>query len=431
MTRDQLITALQEAGYTKTTEGKTRVEVFTYVPKSDRPGAQSDIVEKFSKYGAVKLTTQQYSSIGHIEFESGWPDIRLIVKPDASKGLTTDEQESLAAYFIACKLKTPGTDYALSDFTGVNVESAFTAKELIEKASQGWIKSSKLMAEKVYELYRSSQYTICQRSDSSFVDNVSDRAQQLLKEADIKIGLDKWNPADIWMVKTPYLATDFSKFKSITELNQYLLKEFKAKNIIGVSLKQVATRVNTKVFNEVKSKIDISVDNISLGKTSFTKSIDGFINYNTTSSLVVRSFKPLAPVSGEITGKFAAGGKIGNGPLESGIKRYKPRFAITNKSEILREYKKNDIAYLRALKKRAEAIDTRLKQVSEGDFISQIVDKGPKLDGYLISKVQVLDVMEAVNSLTLKQKNELIQYVISYASSALDISSVFIKLYES
>jgi len=431
--RQKLIDSIVGLGYGKVVEGKTRAEVYVYLPKTDRKGGMSDITEKLVKDGAVYLSSQKYSSIGHIEFEGEpYKDLRVLMKPDASKGLTTDEQESLAAYYAACKFSKPTTDYGLSDFSNlINVQSSFTAEELIGKASAGWLKSSALIADKLYELYRGNTFQFCQRSNSTFVDNISDRAQDLLKEANFKVGLDKWNPADIWLVHSTLTGTDFSKFKSIEQLNAFLLKQFNAKKIIGVSLKQVASKVTVETYNkELGKSKDIKFNNTSLGKKGFTNSIDGFIYYNTTSSLVVRSFKPLAPISGEITGTYAAGGKIGNGPLENAIQQFKPRFSMTNKDTMLREYKKDNIKFLRNLYQRAKPLDSRLSTVSEGDFISQIVDKGAKTEGYLVSKVQVMDVIEAVESMTAKQRSEFIQYVISYASSALSVSSVFVKLYQ-
>lgn len=433
LNRQKLIDEITAQGYSKVVEGKTRAEVYVYLPKTDRKSGMDDIAEKLASKGALYLSSQKYSSIGHIEFEDNpYNDLRVLMKPDASKGLTTDEQESLAAYFAACKFAKPSTDYGLSDFSNLrNVQSSFTAEELIGKASAGWLKSSALIADKLYEMYRGNTFQFCQRSNSTFVDNISDRAQELLKEANVKIGLDKWNPADIWLVHSTLTGTDFSKYKSIKQLNDFLLDQFNAKKIIGVSLKQVSSRVTVETYNkEASTQKTINFNNTSLGKKGFTNSIDGFVYYNTTSSLVVRSFKPLTPVSGEITGTYAAGGKIGNGPLENAIQQFKPRFSFTNKESILREYKKDNIKFLRNLYKRAKSLDSRLARVTEGDFVAQIVDKGPKVEGYLVSKVQVADVIEVVESMTKKQKDEFIQYVISYASSALAVSSVFVKLYQ-
>jgi hypothetical protein len=60
-------------------------------------------------------------------------------------------------------------------------------------------------------------------------------------------------------------------------------------------------------------------------------------------------------------------------------------------------------------------------------FVSEIEAKDNKLN-YLISKYQVSDIMQTVKKMTKDQRNKAIRSFIGYASSSLEISSIFYKV---
>ena len=60
-------------------------------------------------------------------------------------------------------------------------------------------------------------------------------------------------------------------------------------------------------------------------------------------------------------------------------------------------------------------------------FRQKIKDKGNEIN-YIISKYQVLDVITSIDKMNKKQKNKLITSVLGYASSELEISSIFLKV---
>ena len=67
-------------------------------------------------------------------------------------------------------------------------------------------------------------------------------------------GDDKWNPADIWAIKTNY--TQNSTSKNLGEYNAFILKQYDAKKLIGISLKKVPRgTVKSKVYNDGKSTV--------------------------------------------------------------------------------------------------------------------------------------------------------------------------------
>lgn len=429
---DDLKKELGKLGFVKF-EDNTKFRVFVYVPKSDRVQELERIVKELGKFGAQRDTSsaglKAGGSLGVVSFtKSSFEGLQIAVKPDSSKDLTTDEQESLAAYYIAAKMKNPNTDYSLDDFGTLPVESKFTPTELFMKASKGWVKSSTLIGDRIYKTYGRFNFVICQRSRSSFVKNISDAANNLLKKAGKNIGLDKWNPADIWMVNPRMLSTDFSQFESIHDLNSFLYDKFKEKMIIGVSLKQVSRVAKAEVYNFKSGHKPVVFNNLNLGKTGFTASIDAFVNYNNGSSVVFRSFKPTADISGEIQGRYAQGGKVGFGALREIMAECVTGATITKNTDILREFNKGQNAYVEKLYERAKKIDNRVKSIKKEAFKKAIFDKKAKLEPYIVSKTQALEVVE---TLTRAKKSDVecaVGKMISYASSSTDVSSVFVKV---
>ena len=148
------------------------------------PGAEHDTSTAGLKAGG---------SMGIIKFNAGkFQSNQVAVKPDKSADLSTDEHESLSAYCCALKWKDPNTNYSVEDFTGLSAQSSYNAKALVKKASQGWMSSSILHAERLYRTFKRNKYVFCQRSDSKFVDNISKAANRLLKVAGKKMVIDKW-----------------------------------------------------------------------------------------------------------------------------------------------------------------------------------------------------------------------------------------------
>ena len=241
--------------------------------------------------------------------------------------------------------------------------------------------------------------------------------------------LDKWNPADIWAVSSTELDHDFSHYDSIHMLNSMLTEKFESRDIIGISLKKATKTVKATPFNYRFAQKMPSFDKLELGKEGYTKSIDGRIYYNRGSEVVFRSFQPGGAISGEISGKYAQGGKVGSGEINDIIKECSggPRMPLPN--EIRADFKKNQTQYIKQLYNRARKIDTRLKNISQDTFLKEIMARGPKAESYLVSKVMVTHLMEELNKAPKDKVECAITKMISYASSSTEISSVFVKVY--
>ena len=426
---EDLKNELQKLGYTKFADASS-TRVFVYVPPSDRKSTLEKIASQMpgAEHDTSTAGLKAGGSMGIIKFNAGkFQSNQVAVKPDKSADLSTDEHESLSAYCCALKWKDPNTNYSIEDFKSLSAQSSYDPKALVKKASQGWMSSSILHAERLYRTFKRNKYVFCQRSDSKFVDNISKAANRLLKVAGKKMVIDKWNPADMWMVQQSFLTTDFTHFDSIEMLNQWLYKQFVDKTVIGVSLKQGVKKVKAEVYNFKTGHKPITYSGSHLGKRGFTKSIDGFIQYN-TGEVVLRSFTTMGNISGEIKGRYAAGGKVGFGEIQNIIAACVPGQKLMLNKDIIAAYKKDQDKFLDQMYLDARKIDNRLQRVSRDVFKKEILAKGAKTEPYIVSKKQVLDVISAIQKAKKDKIECAIQKMISYASSSTEVSSVFVKV---
>jgi len=421
--------AVSKLGYTKFKQ-QTRNTLLVYVPKSERDITLDELAEKMNGVRDKRPETmRKISSAGAVFFPDGpYKDMFLGVKPDASASLTTDEQETLAGIFIATKQAKPDTNFSYTDLESVgdtNTNSRFKISQLYEKAGKGWINSSIVIAETISP-FLEGKYKVQQRSGSPFVTNISNAAQKLIRESGHTMGLDKWNPADIWLVKTNLLTTNFGQFKNIMELNQFLLEKFNNKEIIGVSLKQVGKTAKVQVFNDGPQE-QVEFEGFDVGKTGFVKALNGTLYWG-GGSMIIRNFGRPENVSGEINGKFAQGGKVGHGPLLNIMKQVVPGFSTTPHQQISSMYNSTPDKLYRHLYSQMKSLDTRVSpSYTVEEFKADVEAKDNTLN-YLISKYQVSDIMQAVKKMNKTQKNKMIRAFIGYASSSTEISSIFYKV---
>ena len=65
---------------------------------------------------------------------------------------------------------------------------------------------------------------------------------------------DKWNPADIWIVSNDFDETKLNDIDTIDALNHFLLQEYNAHRLIGVSLKKITN--NASLSEKNKDQVD-------------------------------------------------------------------------------------------------------------------------------------------------------------------------------
>ena len=119
--------------------------------------------------------------------------------------------------------------------------------------------------------------------------------------------INKWNPADIWLVDNTTLSKyDFNNVKGLPYFNELMLKAFEARDIIGVSLKKTSN-VKLQSINYRKPLPTPKFTKAVYAKRDYFKSKDIYIFGAGGLEIQFRTFPAF---QGEIIGKTAKHGKI-------------------------------------------------------------------------------------------------------------------------
>ena len=132
------------------------------------------------------------------------------------------------------------------------------------------------------------------------------------------INHDKWNPGDIWAIKNQNsLAGKLTQIKTFGELNEFILKSFMDKEIIGISLKKVKAKETVKLtdYNVEEKDLDTHVFTRVTLETAVGKGIfsskNGMFFFDRTSKADIRAPNSFGALNMELQGKGARGGRTG------------------------------------------------------------------------------------------------------------------------
>jgi len=237
-------------------------------------------------------------------------------------------------------------------------------------------------------------------------------------------GDDKWNPADIWAIKTNYSQ---KSTKSLGEYNEFILEQYNKKNLIGISLKKIPRgQVKTKVYNDGKGEITAKFKEVKpMDDVTSSKDVYIVVTYNGTPyNIQLRNFSSRPVTSswqGEIKGKSAAGGKIGGGLLVeqaagAGVKVKKPNEFNANikpSDTLVKEFAKMYVAINPKGKETQKQVEAKTKSLAK-------VDPTWWMSKYL----GVYYVHTIIKS---GKKDKVASMIYRYASSATANSSVYVK----
>lgn len=243
------------------------------------------------------------------------------------------------------------------------------------------------------------------------------------KESGIK-GDDKWNPADIWMVKRSFKLK--MGWKTLSEYNTYIYDEFKKKNLVGISLKKVPKgKATSKIYNDGKPPAAKFVG-FKLGQ-NMGDSKDIYIQYEAEGKqgeIQLRNFSSRPVTSswqGEIKGKTAAGGKIGGGVLtslaqDSGVKVKIPSSFNPN-------IQKPAVAVFKQFAKMFKDLSGSKKSIDDLALEATAIQKKDKT--WWMSKYLGVEYCYILKNS--RKTNEVVRWIYGYGSSATKNSSIFVK----
>ena len=324
-----------------------------------------------------------------------------------------------------------GREITMQDVTPTNISKyAYkyqidkTVKEIINELPDVWMASSILGANKLYSKFFKVNGTFTFHKGSPLVDTINALFQRFKKNEGLSLNINKWNPADFWLVSEDFDINVLSDEKTMEGFNQQIQKQLLSNKLIGISLKQMAGNATLTINNVDRTK---KFDKKYSGYTFSTKSIDGYINLTGNSRLQFRATqgpKSLTGWQGEIQGGLAAGGKISLGPFNMLLKAHGIKQIPTNAAKRVESEPDKvfaEISY--GLKNYGNMSNTDIFKFKTSKTVT------PQ---YLYSKLQVVQLIN-VFEVTLKQKkklrNQLAEDMFLYAASLSKYSSAFYKLF--
>ena len=382
----------------------------------DKSSSQDDLAQALDK--AKKITVTGDSNGTPVTLSSG--KLKKSAEFGGGKGsgagaANTALAESAQAVVNAIRYNVLGKDISKEDLTPENYSKAKSTSdttnsvEEIEsflKTNSEWMTSSISIANKLASSYPGNFEF---HRGSSFVDKINNAAKIALKEAGETGNINKWNPADIWMVNPEAKSIEFPT--EINELNALIKKLFDSNKLIGVSLKKTSN-AKIDVIND-SPKQQYTYESVS----SSDKSKDAYINYS-GGKIQFRTFENMSGFQGEIIGTEAKHGKISLGLINQ----------LLTKSGLPQTKNPNEVRDL--VKNPTPEFENEFKNLFEkhvqGNFDTFYKEAG---DDKKYSKFLALNVIDIVSSAPKRQRNIFVSSLINYAKSQSDISSVFIKAY--
>lgn len=419
-TKDDLKIALSKLGFTDFVD-KTQTKLIVNIPKgSDRATVLEEIAKKLK--GKYNDSAHGDSSVGRTELSNGKWHVIAKIKGGGGSGAGSDLTkltESAQCVYNACL-------YAGDTFTAANLKKhgSKTADvdekmdNILKKLPDDWIVSSKIIAEKIKNEFPDRGKSYTHHRGSRWVDALEKHWKDLNKEAGSPFSnLNKWSPADIWLVSRKGSRVDIIGTKTLVELNQVLIDNLKSKDIVGVSLKKAVGRANYKELNVDSNRPTYKFESSTTGLRGFFQSGDGYMMFDGGKA----QFRKFGSTwQGELKGKNANMGKVSGGPI------------IT----LLKMQFKKDMIPQRELMQRSDD-DVRMfydwynnvpyhDKIDYFDFYKEVESKDMN---WFISKAMTTQLISIVENLPKKKKDEFASALVNYAGSESVLSGPYVKVY--
>tara|TARA_B100001029_G_scaffold62812_1_gene50872 strand:+ start:2244 stop:3767 length:1524 start_codon:yes stop_codon:yes gene_type:complete len=328
-----------------------------------------------------------------------------------------------------------------------------------------WHKSHCLAANKLYNqqqcrvqdarFYRGSGF------DNGEIKDAYSRVNTNLKELGESTftAEDKWNPADIWIAKRGLNMSSLNNLNTAAEINKFLDEKFVSKELIGVSLKKsegITEAIETasarfEVMNqeppaERRAKVSSYkwVDRNSTGGYDLLfenrggTPIDVYLYYGSGEfdKFQLRNFGGTkASWQIELKGATAAHGRCGGGNVASIVNEYAPNAMPWDNTNFynqcnpsLRTARIGITREISQLLVDFDAINNRRGTLIERDMAQYEEIVAEKSQEWRYSKLNGLRLLKALRDNPTKA-DQIVQALYLFASSQLDFSSVFVKVY--
>lgn len=353
--------------------------------------------------------------------------ITILAKPKKSSGSGAGAAMTALAESAQC-LYCAAVWYGNSDFSPSNlkkISSKIKTTESIDKIINDlpadWQDASIAIAKKLYDEFKGKKYIF--HRGSAWVDALENKFKILNKKEKEFSNVNKWSPADIYMLTAEGEKETFKEANSLVELNAIILKHIKNKNIIPVSLKKVASNdVNLKYinFSNNRSTYEIGRPVYTVGKKGFFNSKDVYMNFM-QGEIQFRGFN-VVDFQGEIKGKYSAHGKIGGGIIKNIINK-STNFNMETPSVVANRYKKDKNSLYKDFYKYYSAVINE-RPLSFEKFVEEAMKKD---EGWHISKYLGTQMLYGIKNSKKGKLEEIIGAMIGYAASESEMSAPYLK----
>ena len=334
--------------------------------------------------------------------------------------------ESLQAYVCAARQAMRKDISFIAEVTAQNTKDAECDRKLVDclnKLDAAWFYSCIQTANQMAKDFKFGNYKFYRGG------NIPNEIYKVFTKYKSETGLsgsDKWNPADIWVKsKSHALKTNFD---NIMDYNKYIYNAFNKKELIGVSLKKIGPnqKPHSKVFN-ADQPLSAKFKGFKIGNDP-TNSKDAYIEFVSETGqpglIQFRNFSSRPDPSswqGEIKGKYAAAGKIGGGVVLGITKRI--GVDVFTPSELWKKIEKADTKIITEFCKMFKSLVTISTSINQ--LIPLVAAKAENDKTWWMSKYFSIEYCYMLKMS--KKEDKAITAIYSYASSASEFSSVFIK----
>jgi hypothetical protein len=333
----------------------------------------------------------------------------------------TATAESSQCVFTSLAYTVKNSEITEEDITDENLDKAYSrcnvtdSLESIKAFSQdkSWLNTFILSANALYNQFANPNFEF--HRGSKFVQSIYDAYKKASKNEGISMQSDKWNPADIWLVDKSILDTTFPI--NLQELNALLLDLFNDNKLIGVSLKKLGKSASLSLGNASESEVKkVTIESIEAKPTNKGSQI----NYN-DGKIYFRTFNFATNFAGEILGKTAAHGKIGEGPLRDILKQNNLPPLENSKVVKANLESKNE----NTINEFYENFITVSESIEKNQFLELIESKD--ID-WQVSKYMALHISAVIKRASNDVASETLSDMVGYASSSTKLSSIFVKI---
>jgi len=411
----------------KATAKVTEIRVITGEREEARSKIQSILDKNRIKYGPAPASKSSFTGT-QIDTPSG--NIQLIYKKKggsagsgAGAALTKLTEASQCLYAgIAFGLRRHITNADITEANAKKFSSMYETDEKVDSMLNDlpdmWIASCVLGANKLWDTFGGKGKFVFHRG-SKTVDTIENNFKRIKKIEGVRMDLNKWSPADIYIVSDKFKIACLNEEKTILGLNQCMQERIANNTLIGVSLKKIIGTAKIDLKNFFK---DMQSTKKYEGYTYSDASMDGYINISGGVKIQFRSFggpSSLTGWQGEVKGAQANQGKISLGPVNMILKNHGVSTIPTNAAQRVKSKDK--------VKVYEEILEGYKKYSSAGkEKVMSVVMRAS--DAWLYSKLQVTQLLNSIESVRGDKRDQLIEDLYLYASSQSKYSAAYYKL---